>query len=670
MTIFYVDPTGSDTANGSSGSPFKTIGAALNANLKAGDEVVVRAGTYNESLNITKGGSAAADITIHSEVPGQALIRSGSGYNAVSVNANYVTIEGFDIAGAKGDGIEANSVHHVTIRNNTVHANAESGIQFNYSDFITVEGNETYGNASSGWFSGISIYENRNITGDTSTTGYRTIIRNNVTHDNVTHSGQHTDGNGIIIDDFQSTQTSGFPNYTYATLVEDNVAYGNGGKGIQVTWSDHVTVNGNTAYHNNVDTLNTGTWRAEISNAQSSNNVFINNIAVADRSVNSNNTAFDNDSYGGYVNQNTIWENNVTFNGTAGQASVRNDGGNSVPTAANHNLLGVNPLFVDAAHGNFQLSSGSAAINAGSASRGLPTTDVDGDARVVGTVDIGAQEYGSSSALAAIGESGRVTVTQTDRTQWHSVTFSTALDHPSVVMGPLTYNGKQGAVMEVRNVTSTGFEYQVKEWDYLDGKHQSEQVSWMAIDAGKHTLANGQVIAAGSTTATGAMSNVAFDASTFHGTPLVMAQVASTNQTTTVTDRLANVSTSGFQVMLDQQQANTGTLKAETVNWIAADAGDGTHGGVLAGTVPAVNSNVSNLAMTGAFGNDQFTFIADMQTHNDPDPATLRLSQIVNDGVSMFVQEERSADFEVVHGNESVGYIAMDHGLIYGDTFF
>ncbi|MGV8988297.1 MAG: choice-of-anchor Q domain-containing protein [Cypionkella sp.] len=671
MAIFYVAPNGSDSAIGSSASPFKTINEALSANLKPGDEIVVRAGTYNETVNVDKGGSAAGDITIRAEVPGQALIRPGSGYDAIDVNANYVTIKGFDIAGAKGDGIQANGVHHISILDNTVHGNGESGIQFNYSDFIRVEGNETYANASSGWFSGISIYQNRNITGDTSTDGFRTIVRNNVTYDNVTTSGEHTDGNGIIIDDFQSTQTSGYPNYTFATLVDGNVSYGNGGKGIQVAWSDHVTVSNNTAYHNNVDAANSGTWRGEISNAQSSNNVFINNIAVADDSVNSNNTAFDNNSYGGYVNQAVVFNNNILFNGTAGQLSVRNDGGNNVPTAGNSNLIGVNPQFVDASHGDFEVTAGSKAIDAGTAAFGLGSTDVDGDARVVGTVDIGAHEFGSGpvvGTLDTIGEAGRVEVNQTSRGQWHTVTFAEALDNPSVVMGPMTTNGGQPATIEVRNVTGTGFQFQIHEWDYLDGPHVTEKISWMAIEAGTHTLANGQVVTAGSTTASDAVTKVTFDAGTFGSNPLVMAQVTSDNQTVAVTDRIGAVGTNGFQVMLDQQDANTGHLKAETVSWIALDAGNGSSGGLLAGSLDSVDNKGGTLSMPGAFGSDQFAFIADMQTHRGPDAATLALSDLATDGVSIFVQEERSADSEINHVAESVGYVAMDFGLIHGDT--
>ncbi|MBB3522951.1 choice-of-anchor Q domain-containing protein [Rhizobium sp. BK456] len=397
MTTYYVATTGSSSGNGSASSPFRTIGDAMASNLKPGDEVVVKAGTYNESINIDKDGSAAGNITLRSEVPGGALIRPPAGsYTGISVNGNYVVIDGFDIKGGTGDGIEANNVHHIQILNNTVHDSGESGIQFNQSDFIRVEGNETYNNASSGWYSGISIYENRNITGDTSTDGYRTIVRNNISHDNVTKAGAHTDGNGIIIDDFQSTQSSGHPNYTFKTLVENNLVYENGGKGIQVTWSDSVTVKNNTAYHNNQDNANTGTWRGELSNSASNNNTWVNNVAVADPSVNKNNTAIDNTSTSG-ANSNVVWANNITYNGTAGQASVKTDGGNAMPSTANGNKLGVDPTFAGAASDNFHLGSGSSAIDSGTSKYGVASVDLDGHARVVGTVDIGAYESGSSS---------------------------------------------------------------------------------------------------------------------------------------------------------------------------------------------------------------------------------------------------------------------------------
>ncbi len=395
MTTYYVATNGSDSAAGSSSSPWRTITKAVNASLKAGDEIVVKAGTYTESVTLTKSGSASGYITLRSEVDGGAKIVSpGGGNSGINIRANYVSVEGFDVKGGpSGHGILAENVHHTKVINNTVHDAGASGIQYNYSDFITIDGNETYNNASSGWYSGISIYQNRNITGDSSTGGFRNVVRNNVSHDNVTKGGAHTDGNGIIIDDFQSTQNGNYKAYAYATLVEGNLVYSNGGKGVQVTWSDHVTVRNNTAWHNNVDGANDGTWRGELSNQMSSDNTWVNNIAVADPSRNGNNTAIGD--YGD-DNNNVRWFNNITFNGKAGQASLKLDGGNTGPTAANGNLLGVDPKFVNPANGNFHLASDSPAINKGTSSYGLAAIDLDGGGRVVGIVDMGAYESGTS----------------------------------------------------------------------------------------------------------------------------------------------------------------------------------------------------------------------------------------------------------------------------------
>lgn len=393
MTKYYVATSGSNSGTGSTTSPWKTIDYAMQRDLRPGDEVIVRPGIYNEDVTIRKSGTDGNHVILRSEIPGEAVIRA-TGYNAINVGANYVTVDGFDVSSrVGGNGIFGNGVHHVEVLNNTAHDSGESGIGFIWSEFIRIEGNESYGNAWKGWYSGISVWEFRNITGDTTTPGPRLIIRNNVSHDNVTKDGLHSDGNGIIIDDFHNEQNEGYPNYTFPTLVEGNLVYSNGGKGIAVHFSDGVTVINNTAYHNNVDLKNDGTYRGELSNQLGSNNVWANNIAVADPSINPSNTAI---GFYSPDNNNVKWFNNLTFNGTTGQPSMNLDGGNPALTAANGNRLGVNPQFVNPASDDFNIRSGSPAIDAGNGSYVRATTDNDGGPRVIGTVDIGAFEAGST----------------------------------------------------------------------------------------------------------------------------------------------------------------------------------------------------------------------------------------------------------------------------------
>lgn len=74
---FYVSPTGDDSNKGSLDAPWKTLGVAF-SRLVAGNTLVVRGGTYNETnLDLRAKGSSSAPITIRN-FPGEAPIANGS----------------------------------------------------------------------------------------------------------------------------------------------------------------------------------------------------------------------------------------------------------------------------------------------------------------------------------------------------------------------------------------------------------------------------------------------------------------------------------------------------------------------------------------------------------------------------------------------------------------
>ena len=154
---------------------------------------------------------------------------------------------------------------------------------------------------------------------------------------------------------------------------------------------------------------------------------------------------------------------------------------------------------------------------------------------------------------AAIGQAGNVTVGQSSAGKWHSVSFDAPIENAVVVMGPVSFNGSDPVVTRVRNVSETGFEFQLDEWDYLDGSHIAETVSWMAVEAGHHVLSDGREIHAGSGSIAG-QTWIDFGGS-FAEKPLVFAQYGSASGPT-MADRVSSVSTSGFSAALSEQEAN------------------------------------------------------------------------------------------------------------------
>lgn len=341
MTTLYVSTDGNNSSgNGSAGKPWRSINYAVRE-AEPGDEIVVRAGLYNESVIVSKNGSPGNYITVRSEYPGGAEIVPPAGKPGVHVNADYIRIEGFDISGSTTAGLTATGDHHIEVVNNIVHDNVSNGIFLGEGDYWLVEGNLVYGNAASGGSSGIHLKAAHNVTGSTYDADFRIVVRDNVAYENLRQFGATTDGNGIILDDFTNTQRPELGAYWYRTLVEDNITYSNSGRGIQVAWSDHATIRDNIAFHNNSDGRS-GLWRGELSNMGSSDTTWIRNVAVSN-AVGADNPAIANVTFAGDpVNTDVQWSDNTTFNGTPGLHSIYTNRGNSRP-GANNNDLGVDP---------------------------------------------------------------------------------------------------------------------------------------------------------------------------------------------------------------------------------------------------------------------------------------------------------------------------------------
>ncbi|MEO1470864.1 MAG: M10 family metallopeptidase C-terminal domain-containing protein, partial [Pseudomonadota bacterium] len=263
------------------------------------------------------------------------------------------------------------------------------------------------------------------------------------------------------------------------------------------------------------------------------------------------------------------------------------------------------------------------------------------------------------SAVVAFGE---VTVEQPNAATWFTVTFAETIPDAVVVMGPVTANGGQPANARVRNVTDEGFEFQIEEWDYLDGYHITETVGWMAASAGSYTV-GGLSVQAGTTTAVNETWQTVDIAPGFDESPVVMAQVASENDDAAVITRVRNVRDDSFELQMQEEEAADSVHASEEIHWIAVETGDGSafDAGTTANAVTDADYDIlygSNVAADSIF-------LADMQTRDGGDTANLRVRDSDANGATVFVNEEKSRDDEVAHTSEVVGYVVAEDGYWY-----
>ncbi len=301
------------------------------------------------------------------------------------------------------------------------------------------------------------------------------------------------------------------------------------------------------------------------------------------------------------------------------------------------------------------------AIPAGELSQ--PSTfgeDVDGELYVASLT--GAIYRIRSAAAAPVrGEAGKATVAQANAGQWHDVAFARDYDSPVVVMGPPGFDGTSPTSVRVRQVHGTGFQFQIDEWEYLDQTHTAETLGYVVVERGEHTLADGTRIAAGTRAVGHGWQQIAF-ATPFAAPPVVLVQVGSDAEPWAVAERLRNVTAAGFEVRLQEEEAADGQHAPETLHWIAIAAGPGP--GREAAIVPqGIDHTGARFAFANGYGQTP-AVLADLQSYNGPNPATVRLVRANAAGMRLFAEEEQSADQETWHRLETLGYLVVTPGPI------
>jgi len=289
--------SGNDSNSGTRDKPFKTIQKGVDVAI-AGDTVLVREGLYREEaephqagVRFRKSGASDAWIKVKAFPGSHPRVTSATWGTFRIMNVSYIEVSGFDVTTEKvegqtdpnyqrneGNGIDVSRSHHILVRNNKVHDCGGGGISTAFSDYITVEGNDSFRNSFFSIYncSGISLWECMDFDDQP---GYHDIVRGNRAWENENKGptplteGKLTDGNGIIIDGM---------NGKGAILIENNLSWNNGGRGIQINAARNVLVRNNTcAWNERTPESISLSPPSDLRAVTSENCTFENNIVVA-----------------------------------------------------------------------------------------------------------------------------------------------------------------------------------------------------------------------------------------------------------------------------------------------------------------------------------------------------------------------------------------------------
>ena len=255
-------------------------------------------------------------------------------------------------------------------------------------------------------------------------------------------------------------------------------------------------------------------------------------------------------------------------------------------------------------------------------------------------------------------EVGRIQVNH----NWTHVTLANTFQHPVVVAGPLSHTGDDPSVVRIRNVDSNGFDIRVQEWDYLDGRHTTETVSYLVIEQGQYQLSDGTRLEAAvfETNATITHQPVNF-AKACSVAPVVMSTITTYNESDAVAGRIKNITPQGFEYFLQEQEANEHGHAVESVAYLAWEPSNGNVEDLrflVAKTANAVSSSYNNIMFPQPFAASP-VFLGDMQTTNGTDPANVRHNHLDRFAVDVMIDEEQSLTDEVYHLNEIFGYMVF-----------
>ena len=401
----YVATNGQDTNPGTKGKPWKTIQKAADS-MMPGDDAIMKAGGYDETIKTTKDGEAGKRITF--KASGLVKIKG------FKINHTYTTVDGFEV-------VPRNSIiltkSNCEILNNHC---IDSFIRITHDSKATnclIKGNHVESTYS--WkndWPAIEVWGNNNIAEynevgpSTDTDAFRLFGHDNIIRNNYIHNITLSPGSRAHTDIFQNFGVNGYEE-SYNIVFENNLIVDNDAQ-MFMTENDGMTtlhdfdirnnVYVNLKYQGNVGIPNLRFYNNTCINLDPTNGfaLFIDQVdkikdctgcQVMNNIFIGCGGAKNTTMMGAYYIKGNVKDYKVDYNYVARGAA----NGYEALTGdkEEHGINGGDPMFVDPAKNDYHLQPNSPAINKGATMTGFKT-DKDGTVRPQGAAwDMGAFEY-------------------------------------------------------------------------------------------------------------------------------------------------------------------------------------------------------------------------------------------------------------------------------------
>jgi parallel beta-helix repeat protein len=399
-------PSGNDASSGSQNLPWATLQHAAD-NIKAGDSVIVHAGTYKGFvLGWDSEGSGTKEHRVVFSAETGVIIDEKNNKTADAINlegASWVTIDGFAVKNTKGTitraGIRAVTDTGVIIRNNTIDSCGTWGIFTGFSESVCIENNSASrsikehgiyfsNSADNPVIRGNRSYSNNgcgiHMNGDESMGGDG-IISHALAENNIVWENGHAGGSGINCDGVQNSR------------IQNNVLYNNHASGISLFQGNAAEpAKNDTIVNNTIIEASDARWCINIKNVSTGSNV-INNILYNYHSSRGS-ISIDQESMSGLKSDyNVIMDRLSPDDDNTVMSLVQ---WKSATNQDNHSLIATPAqLFIDATGNNFHCKPGSPAIDAGT-ELFAPIKDNTGISRPRNSkFDAGAYEYSPDTKI-------------------------------------------------------------------------------------------------------------------------------------------------------------------------------------------------------------------------------------------------------------------------------